>query len=89
MGCRDVVVEVALLFRSQPHPLDGLLELVLTACPTLTYGSKKLPVHGNGHTPVNCVGSQAKLGEGNMWCATPCEGVCLTPSFIVHEVNNK
>ncbi len=25
MVCRGVVVEVALLFRSQPHPLDGLL----------------------------------------------------------------
>ena len=45
--------------------LDGLLALVLTTYPTLTYGSEKLLVHSNGHTPVHRVGSRIKLGEGS------------------------
>ena len=41
--------------------MDYLLALVLIAGPTLTYGSKKLLMHSNGHTPVNRVGSRAKV----------------------------
>ena len=36
-------------------PPDRLLALVLTTCPTLTYGSEKLHVYSNGHTPVQRV----------------------------------
>ena len=89
MGCRGVVVEVALLFQTSATSSGWTLALVLTACPTLTYGSKKLLVHGNGHTPVNCVGSQAKLDEGNMWSASASEGVCLTPTFLCMKLTDE
>lgn len=72
-------------FSSQSHPVDGLLRLVLITGPTLTYGSQKLLVHGNGHTPVNRVDSRAKLGEGSTWRDSMCDGVCQAPPFKCTE----
>lgn len=72
MGCRGVVEEVALLLQWSATSADGPLALVLTTCPTLTYDSKKLLVPSNDHTQVNCVGSQAKLGEGSMQTDSLC-----------------
>ena len=75
-----------LCFSSQPHPLDELLALVLTTGPTLIYGSKKMLVHGIGHTLVNRVGSRAKLDEGSTRKVSTCDGVHLQ-NFQVHEVD--
>ena len=55
--------------------MDGLLALVLTTGLTLIYGSKKMLVHGIGHTLVNRVGSRAKLDEGSAQKDSVCDGV--------------
>ena len=70
-----------MIIMCQPHPLDGLLALVLTNEPTLIYGSKKMLVPGIGHTLVNCVGSLAKLDEGSTKKVSACDGVHLAPKL--------
>ena len=63
--------------------LDGLLALVLTTGPTLMYGSKKMLIHGIGHTLVSHVGSQAKLDEGSKQKVSACDGVHLAPKLSI------
>ena len=63
------------MLSGQPHSLDGLLTLVLTAV-QLSPMALSL-VHSNGHTLVPRVGSRAKLSEGSTQRVSVCEGVNL------------
>ena len=67
------MVEVVLLLQKSAISPYGILALVLTNCQTLTYGSEKLLVHSNGHTPVHRVGSRTKLCEGITQKAYVCD----------------
>ena len=80
MGCRGVMLEVVPLFQQSATSIEWTTGTGTTS-PTLIYGSKKMLVHGIGHTLVNRVGSRAKLDEGSTQKVSACDGVHLAPKL--------
>ena len=74
------MVEVVLLLQKSATSLGWA-----TGTSPHCYGSKKLLVHSNGHTPVHRVGSRTKLGEGSTQKVYVCDVVYLRLRHNVHE----
>ena len=74
------------MFQQSDTPPDGLLALVFIVAPTLTYGTKKLLVHSNGHNPCKWrwfadVGSQTLVFRLNKAIRV---SLCVMKSVYLH-----